>query len=384
MKGRTQKSSKKRKRNTMDTSKVEAFLDRYLNDYKSYQTYWNYEDSCLLMGCQRMFEATGDRKYADYIIHYLEGRVEPDGSIPTYHKDQNTLDDLACGKLLFFGLDQTGDERYKTAIEYHMERLHAHPRCKCGSFLHKDIYPNQIWLDGLYMAEPLYMEYETRFHKMENYNDIMNQFRNVRKYLFDEEKGLYYHGFDEAKIQPWADKETGRSANFWSRACGWWLIALVDTMEVMNKQIYENYRELEDLFRESINGMIPYRDEKDGLIYQVIDRADVPGNYTEASGSVMMACAIMKGCRMGVLLPEKYLAIGREMFESCVDNKVRPDDKGVVRFQDICHVGGLGPGNKRDGSVAYYLSEPISADDAKGVGPFMMAYSEYLRTADLV
>ena len=67
----------------MDTSKVEAFLERYLNDYKSYQTYWNYEDSCLLMGCQRMFEATGDRKYADYIEQYIPDSYLP---YPTYSK----------------------------------------------------------------------------------------------------------------------------------------------------------------------------------------------------------------------------------------------------------------------------------------------------------
>ena len=186
------------------------------------------------------------------------------------------------------------------------------------------------------------------------------------------------HGFDEARIQPWADPDTGCSRNFWSRALGWWLVALADTISLMNEQIYEQYRELQELLRESVKGLLPYRDPADGLIHQVIDRADVPGNYTEASGSVMAADAILKGVRIGTLMKEKYLAPGRELFESVVENKLRDDGDGIVRLQDICHVGGLGPGNKRDGSVEYYLSEPISADDAKGVGPFMMAYAEYL------
>ena len=362
----------------MDKKRVDEYVSQYLQKYSPYQKYWNYEDGVLLTGCRWMYRATGDSFFRDYILRYLEARVEPDGSIPTYQTDQDNLDDLNCGKLLFFALDETSDERYLRALEYHMKRLHAHPRCKCGSFWHKTIYPNQIWLDGLYMAQPLYMEYETRCNGMENYADILNQFRNVRKYLYSEEKGLYYHGFDEARIQPWADPQTGCSSNFWSRAYGWLLIALVDTLEAMNEQVYEQYRELVDMFRDTVSSLLRYRSEKDGLIYQIIDRGDLEGNYTEASGSVMAAVAILKGVRMGILLPEKYLPVGREIFESVCENKLRPGEDGVVRLQDICHVAGLGPGNKRNGSVEYYLSEPISADDAKGVGPFMMAYAEYL------
>ena len=363
----------------MDKSKVDQYIKDYLGRYTAYQTYWNYEDGSLLMGCKRMYEATGDPFFRRYILDYLEERVMEDGSIPSYKTTHMTLDDLNCGKLLFFGLDETKDDRYLKALEFHMERLHAHPRCKCGSFWHKDIYPNQIWLDGLYMASPLYMEYETRCNGMENYADVMLQFRNVRKYLYSEEKHLYFHGYDEARIQPWANKETGCSANFWSRAYGWWLIALVDTMEVMNKQIDEPYQELAGLLKDTIDGLLPYLDEKDGLVHLVIDRPDVEGNYTESSGSVMAAAAILSGVRQGVLPKEKYQPVGRELFERVVDQKLRPSEDGIVRLQDICHVGGLGPGDKRDGSVAYYLSEPISADDAKGVGPLFMAYAEYLR-----
>jgi unsaturated rhamnogalacturonyl hydrolase len=231
------------------------------------------------------------------------------------------------------------------------------------------------------MAQPLYMEYETRYNGMENYSDILEQFRNVRRFLRDEKTGLYFHGYDEARVQPWADPVTGCSANFWSRAYGWWLIALVDTLEAMNIQIYEQYAELKDLLQESVKSLLNYRSEEDGLIYQLISKGDLKGNYTESSGSVMAAAAIMKAVRLNLLLAEKYLPAGKEMFESVCERKLRPGEDGIVRLQDICHVAGLGPGEKRDGSVEYYLSEPISADDAKGVGPFLMAYAEYLRLA---
>ena len=359
--------------------RIERYVRDYLGRYQAYQKYWNYEDGCLLMGVKRMYEATADPFYKEYILKYLDTRVMPDGSIPSYNLDHDNLDDLNCGKLLFFAIDETGEERYRKALEYHMQRLHAHPRCKCGSFWHKDIYPNQIWLDGLYMAQPLYMEYETRYDKMEHYQDILQQFRNVRNYLYDEKTGLYYHGFDEARVQPWADPVTGCSSNFWSRAYGWWLIALVDTIEVMNRQVYEQYDELRQLLRGAVASLLKYRSTQDGLIYQLIDKPDLEGNYTESSGSVMAAAAILKAVRLGLLLEEKYQPAGLEIFRSVCENKLRESEDGIVRLQDICHVAGLGPGEKRNGSVEYYLSEPISADDAKGVGPFLMAYAEYLR-----
>lgn len=365
----------------MDFSRIDDYIEQFLNNYHSYQTYWNYEDGCVLMGCRQLYEITGNERLADYVIDYLRERVTPEGAIPAYPEEQYSLDSMNCGKMLFFAYDMTHDERYHKALDYHMKKLSAHPRCKCQSFWHKEIYPDQIWLDGLYMAEPLYMEYETRFHNKENYSDILLQFRNVQKYMYDPRRALYFHGFDEARLQPWADKETGCSKNFWSRASGWWLMALIDTMDVMSRQIFEQYRELEDMFRTSVRGMLQYRSRNDGLICQVIDHPDESGNYTETSGSAMMAYSIIKGCRLKALLPEKYLPAGTEMFESLCQNKLATDPDGVTRLHDICHVAGLGPGDRRNGSYDYYISEPRTSDDAKGVGPFMMAYAEYLRSA---
>lgn len=87
-----------------------------------------------------------------------------------------------------------------------MQRLREHPRCQCGNFWHKQLYPNQIWLDGLYMAQPFYMAYEAKFDGMAHVADITRQFQNVRKYLYNPEKGLNYHAYDEARVQFWADK----------------------------------------------------------------------------------------------------------------------------------------------------------------------------------
>lgn len=361
---------------------VNAFIRQYLERYTDYKAYWNYEDGCVLMGCAQLFRATGEPAFRDFVLRYLEKRVTPDGRIPSYPEDKFNIDSTNCGKALFFALDETGDARYRRAADYLTERLRRHPRCACGNFWHKEIYPEQIWLDGLYMAQPFRVEYDMRFGGKKDAADVAAQFQNVRRYLYDPQKRLYYHACDMARQQPWANPETGCSPNFWLRSMGWYLMALIDCIDKMDERLYEHARALIDLFREAIPGILSYADADTGLYYQVIDRADVPGNYLETSGSAMVIYALLKGVRLGVLDRERYLAGALSAFESLVREKLRRDENGAWHLGGICAVAGLGPGEKRDGSVAYYLSEPVVCDDAKGVGPFVMAYAEYLRAKE--
>ena len=358
---------------------VNAFIESFLEGYQPYKRYWNYEDGCVLKGCADLYRAAGDERCRAYVLDYLARFVEPDGTIPNYQMDGYSIDSINCGKVLFFALDETGDERYRRAADFHARRLEGHPRCACGNFWHKEIYPDQIWLDGLYMAQPFRAEYDARFGGGRDAADIAGQFKNVRKYLYVPEKGLYVHACDMARKQPWADPETGKSPNFWLRSMGWYLMALIDCLELMDRQLYEHWRALRDLFVEAIDGIARWRDPETGLYFQVIDRADVEGNYIETSGSAMVLYAMLKGVRLGLLDGEKYLRDARRAFETLTALKLRRGADGLWHLNDICKVAGLGPGEKRDGSVAYYLSEPRVADDAKGVGPWMMALAEYRR-----
>lgn len=362
-----------------DLEGVDAFVNRFLEDYVPYKTYWNYEDGCVLKGCADLYRATGDAACREYVLNYMQNYVLPDGTIPNFETGKYNIDSINCGKTLFFALDETGDGRYRAAADFHAKRLETHPRCSCGNYWHKEIYPEQIWLDGLYMAQPFRVEYDMRFGGKQQAADVVMQFKNVRRYLYNPEKGLYYHACDVAKAQPWANPDTGCSPNFWLRSMGWYLMALADCLELMDKQLYEHWRALRDLFVEAVAGIKRWRDDETGLFYQVIDRADVPDNYLETSGSAMVIYALLKGVRLGVLDGEKYAALARAGFESLTARKLRRDGDGKWHLQDICLVAGLGPGEKRDGSVAYYLSEPRVDDDAKGVGPWMMALAEYRR-----
>ncbi len=356
------------------------FLD-YLKRYQPYNSDWSYEDGCVLLGAIELYRVTGNATYRGFVLQYLNRFVNDDGSITNYEQEQYNIDSINTGKTLFFALDETGKDCYQKAIEFHMQRLRDHPRCRCGNFWHKSIYPNQIWLDGLYMAQPLYMAYEMRFGSMVNVCDIIQQFQNVRHYLFCENTQLYYHAYDEARIQQWANPVTGCSSNHWLRSIGWLLMALVDCLGLLDKRLITHYQTLKALFLEAISGILPYRDSRTGLFLQVVNHPEAIDNYAETSGTAMVAYALMKGVAIGVLNEERYLHIGRDMFDKLVRQKLVIKSDGTTQLIDICKTAGLGPGATRDGSVAYYISEERVANDSKGVGSFMMAAAQWLATA---
>ena len=363
-------------------NRVEAFAKAYLAAYKPYKSRWNYEDGCVLVAACDLYRATGDPVWRDFVLGYLSPRVMEDGSIPEFKTDSYSIDDINPGKALFFALEETGEERYRKAIEFHFRRLMEHPRCACGNFWHKEIYPNQVWLDGLYMAQPFYMEYEEKFDHNARIADITRQFAQAQSVLYNPDKGLSYHAWDESRTMFWADRETGLSPNFWLRAMGWYVMALIDSIEHCDRQLFEHYQTLVDIFRVSIRGLLRWQDEKTGLFYQVIDRADVPDNYLETSGSAMICYAVLKAVRLGVLDGEKYLPVSLRIWQGLEDGKLVTGEDGQTHLTDICRVAGLGGKAMRDGSVAYYLSEERCCDDAKGVGPFLMAWSEKLRVKE--
>lgn len=195
--------------------------------------------------------------------------------------------------------------------------------------------------------------------------------------MFQESKGLYYHGYDESRSIFWADKETGTSENFWLRAIAWLMMGLIDTMEEMDWKETRFMAELKTMFKHGIDGILKYRDLTTGLFYQVVDHPEVEGNYPETSGSAMLAAAILKACRLGVLSAEKYQEIGEEILTTLIDRKTELEN-GHYTLAGICSVAGLGPEKgRRDGSITYYLSEPVVNDDSKGIAALFMAYAQY-------
>ena len=367
-------------------SYIERLLDRSTPDkplwnieyiHKGKPASWNYIDGCMITALLCAAEITGEAKYADFAESFIDYYINEDGSILGYSMDKFNLDDVNEGRVLFDLYKATGKEKYKKAIFLLREQLEKQPRTNTGNFWHKQIYPNQIWLDGLYMAQVFYVRFQKEFGDGD-YSDTMNQIRNVRKLMFDQDKKLCYHGMDCSKTAFWADKETGRSKNFWLRAIGWYTVALVDIIDYIDNA--SDKEELCGIFREVIEGIAQYADPETGMYYQVVDCGERDGNYLETSGSSMIAYAMMKGARLGVI-DRKYSEAGKKTFDGICSRYLNISSDGELNLGGICLVAGLGPEEKRhrDGTFEYYISEPVVENDAKGVAPFVLCYTEVKR-----
>ncbi len=337
---------------------------------------WNYIDGCMLTALMEMTRITGDERYAAFAEQCVDFFVEEDGSIRGFKPGDHNLDDINEGRVLFEIYDRTGKEKYRLAADGLTKQLAAQPRTHEGNFWHKAIYPNQVWLDGLYMAQPFRALYEKHFGQGD-YSDIVKQIRTVHDRMLNKEKGLYYHGYDASKTAFWADRETGCSKNFWLRSLGWFAVALADLCDILPAG--QERQELAVIFADLMQAVARYADPATGMYWQVPDQGGREGNYLETSGSAMMAYAMLKGARLG-LLDKSYAAQGQKTFDGIMDKYLTFTDTGLD-LGGICLVAGLGPENnrRRDGSYEYYISEPVVANDAKGVAPFVLAYTEIKR-----
>ena len=341
---------------------------------------WNYIDGCMILALLEIYQTTGEEKYYEFANAFIDHRVREDGSISGYSVDEYNLDNVNAGKTLFALYDINGKEKYRRAIDLIYSQVQTQPRTAEGNFWHKKIYPNQVWLDGMYMAQPFYMEYETRFNGKKNYEDIFGQFYNVIEHMRDPKTGLYYHGYDASRTVFWCDKETGLSQNFWLRALGWYSMALLDTLDKCEvcRECEKEYEYLKQAFVDLTDSMLKLQDES-GLWYQLPALGGKEPNYLETSGSAIMAYSLLKGVRLG-FLPEDYRVYGLKAFRG-ICNAYLKEKNGQLSLGGICLVAGLGPADnpRRDGSFAYYMSEPVVEDDAKGVGPLLLAYTEMRR-----
>ena len=337
---------------------------------------WNYIDGCMITALLAMSDITGDARYFDFAESFIDWFVLDDGTIRTYDRKKYNLDDINEGRVLFPLYAKTGKEKYKKAAGNLYRQIQEQPRTFEGNFWHKAIYPNQVWLDGLYMAQPFYALYETTFGSGD-VSDTLSQIANVRLRMFDEARKLYYHGYDATRTIFWADPVTGCSKNFWLRSVGWFSVALIDLCEILPNGAGRD--RLCEIFNELIAGVAPYADKETGLYWQVVDQGGREGNYLETSGSSMLAYSMLKGARLGVL-PKEYAANGEKTFRGIVEKYLSFRD-GDLNLGGICLVAGLGPDSspRRDGSYEYYISEPVVENDAKGVAPFLLCYTEIKR-----
>lgn len=299
--------------------------------------------------------------------------VEKDGNIKTYKFDEYTLDNVLCGRILLSIYAVTGEEKYYKAATILRKQLASQPRTQEGGFWHKKRYPNQMWLDGLYMAGPFYAEYAKTFHEDTALNDVANQFVWMENHARDAKTGLLYHGWDESKKEKWSNPTTGVSQEFWARADGWYAMALVDALEQFPENAQK--KKLVDILNRLVTAVAKVQDPKSGVWYDILDKPTGKGNYLEASASCMFVYAIAKGVRLGYL-PKEKLEIAQKGFDGIIKNFIETGSNGQTNLNGTVSVSGLGGDPYRDGSYDYYLKEKIKLNDGKGVGAFLLAADE--------
>jgi len=336
---------------------------------------WDYEQGLMNRALERVWQRTGDPKYFSYIKKNIDQFVNKDGSIRTYKLEDYNLDNIAVGHAVLL-LAQTSvpeQEKYRLAAATLRKQLDAQPRTKAGGFWHKQKYTNQMWLDGLYMAEPFYAEYSALTADSKGLDDVAKQFALIEKNLADPKTGLLYHGYDESREQKWANKTTGQSPNFWDRGIGWYAMALVDVLDYLPAGNPHRAELIKDIQRLA-PALAKYQDAKTGTWSLVMGQEGRKGNYAEASGSSMFVYALAKGARMGYL-DKKYAAVAKKGYDGLLKSFVATEN-GALAFNGTVSVGGLGGSPYRDGTYEYYLSEPLRKNDLKGVGPFILASVE--------
>lgn len=334
---------------------------------------WIYDQGLILKGIEKVWLRTGNGAYFDYIKKSMDFFVNKDGAIRTYKQTDYNIDNITPGRNLLLLYDVLEDEKYRKAAVTLREQLKNHPRTKEGGFWHKKIYPWQMWLDGLYMGEPFYAEYATRFNEPEAFDDIANQFIWMEQHARDLKTGLLYHAWDESKEQRWANKTTGQSPHFWGRAMGWYGMALADVLEIFPAS-HPQRKVLIDIFKRYIAAVKKVQDPQTGVWWQILDKGNVKGNYLEASASSMFVYALAKGIRLGHL-PAAEMATAKKAYAGLLKTFVS-EENGKAHLNKVCQVAGLGGNPYRDGSFEYYISEPIVTDDPKGLGAFILAATE--------
>lgn len=355
-----------------EKKRIDGFVKGYLKDYKPYKNgTWCYEDGVVLNGAFSLYKVTKDREYLDFVKKYFDEHIKEDGSLQGFDVKNNNLDDLEPGFALFELNEISHKDKYEKALLVMEKQFDSQKRLGCCAFIHKNRYPGQLWLDGLFMASPFYSQVAKKEHSFKKAKDIRLQFENVDRFNYDPESKLYYHCYDENHQMQWADKKTGRSPNVWLRSVGWLSMADCDVYEILKDGLFAPYASFyKGQLKRVLDSLKPYEDEKTHL-YKDLPVLEDEKNYLESSGSLMLSYGYLKGSRLS-MLPYGKRKDGALIFEGVVRHSLLEDG-----LHDICKVSGL-DNERRDGSVGYYLSEPVVVNDSKGVGPFMMAYSEYL------
>lgn len=328
---------------------------------------WEYNTGIVLFGMTKTYERTKDPRYLNYIRRWVDGYVDEQGRLGWDQTRTHNLDYIQPGMLILFLYEQTGAEKYSIAARVVREAFDTIPRNADGGFWHKGIYPNEMWIDGIYMGEPFLVRYGTLFGDATFCNDTaVAQATLVAGHAFDRQTGLLFHAWDQDRNAAWADPKTGVSPILWSRGMGWYVMAMVDVLEALPKE-HPGYPKLLALLRENARGLRATQDPKTGLWFQVLDQGERPGNWIETSSSGMFIYALKKAVDLG-LIDRDYLAVAERAWKG-LPAFIETDANGQPVFTGAVQ----GMGVQKD--FAGYVAVPRLRNSTHGLMAIQIAAS---------
>ncbi|KAF8756425.1 Glycosyl hydrolase [Rhizoctonia solani] len=334
----------------------------------------SYETGVIQKSFEMIHNKTGTAKYLNYIATQTNKMISSSGGISNYNFPLYSLDPIRQGESLIYAYEKTGQSKYKTAVDTFRSQINSQPRTPEGAFWHRSTYPNQQWLDGIYMTDNFYATYTAKYNPTNTtaWSDILKQYTLAEQHLRNSTSGLLYHGYDSSLKAKWAAAPTGHSPEVWNRALGWYAMSLVDILEWFPKS-NSGHTTLLSYLQRLAPALKTSADSSSGAWWLVMSQPGRSGNYIESSGSSMFVYALLKGIRLGYLDKATYFPVAEKAYKYIVDKFVIEESNGTLGFEGTVSVGSLS-GN---GDYAYYISVDKRKNDLKGVGPFIMASVEY-------
>ena len=396
-------------------SEMKRVPQSYMLDF-SKKPKWSYVMGIELEGMLDTYLRYGGQDIYNYCKMYTDKMIDEKGNITGYNILDYNLDNIRTGHFVTRMYQNWPEAKNLLAMQTMMKQLNDQPRTIADKvFWHKAIYAYQVWLDGIFMGLPFRTLTAPITTSAKNkkkgavtkiYDDAVNQLKITYQRTLDPKTGLNRHAYDETRKAFWSDNETGLSQHCWGRAQGWYSMALIEVLDALPED-YARRSEVIDLLQKDLDAILKWQDKKTGLWYQVMDSPEREGiatphsdqrleNYLESTCSSMFTYVLLKAYRKGYV-GEKYRDAGIRAYKSMIEKFIQIHADKTISLTQCCEVAGLGPAvtpevesamkkinpkgsvkenRRRDGSYAYYLSEPIRANDAKGVGPFIWASLE--------
>lgn len=324
---------------------------------------WHYHQGVFLCGMELLWEAVKEPRFEAYIQGYVDDSVDENGN---FYFARDELDAIQAGLLLFELEKRTDHRKYRIAADKLRGLFETLNKTSEGGYWHKDKYPDQMWLDGLYMGGVFALKYANAYGDESLRGMVLHQERLMRQHMKDERTGLLFHAWDERRSMPWADSVTGCSPELWGRSLGWYGLALAQFLDLL-PQDDAGRSELAAVQADFVRALIRYQDEESGLWYQVVDKGYMEDNWLETSCTSLFVYTIARAIKQGIV-GQECLPAAQKGYRGLL-NVIEYNDKGGLVLPGIC-IG------TSAGDYENYVTRPTSSNDLHGVGAFVMACVE--------